>query len=509
MEKRLPQHTILVVDDQPINVDVLHDILRDDYRVKVALNGEQALNLARSEEPPDLVLLDIMMPTIDGFEVCHRLKSNPFTRSIPVIFVTAMTDAIDESRGFELGAVDYITKPVSPPLVQARVRTHLALYDQSRSLEEMVRKRTGELQAANQQLAQERARFEWVVHTAEDGYLILDSQDHILFANARARLYLGLPPDDSYITESFIDLARQMYKLETRDAWEKPLAQLEFQSRYLIRPETPTSQSFWLSVDIMEMSEDEQEKHWVVRLRDVTEQIRDWTNWGTFTEMVNHKLRTPLTVIMSSIQLLYKHGGELSQDEVIETASLADRGVKRLHATIENVLAYTDLQQLAKPDEGFELSKLQDVATEIAANLGIEHIGVACGGILIKSRLGLSRRVLELILWELLENAHKFHPKQAPSVELLVIPAPNGMAELLVRDNGLTLSPAQLQKLWTPYYQAEKFFSGETPGMGLGLARVASLVWSVGGKCSAYNRDDGPGLVIDLHIPLVNETIDK
>ena len=93
-----------------------------------------------SEAPPDLVLLDVMMPGMDGYEVCRRLKENPATRGIPVIFVTAMTEVEDETRGLELGGVDYITKPISAPIVKARVRTHLALYHQAREMERMIAK---------------------------------------------------------------------------------------------------------------------------------------------------------------------------------------------------------------------------------------------------------------------------------------------------------------------------------------------------------------------------------
>ena len=502
MERQLSKQTILIVDDQPVNVNVLHDILRVDYRVKVALNGEQALSIAMSDNPPDVILLDIMMPDIDGYEVCRRLKTNPITRSIPVIFVTAMSEVVDESRGFEMGAVDYITKPISPPLVLARVRTHLALFDQNRSLEEMVHKRTEELQRANQRLTQERARFEWVVRAAEDGYLILDREGHIFFANAQARLYLGAPPENAPISETFIELVKRQYQLETQEAWTTPLTQAATQPRYLIRPESTIAPAFWLLVDILAMSEAERGKNWVVRLHDATEQINAWQNWGTFTQMVNHKLRSPLTVTMSSVEVLVRHSQELPVSEVIDTARFAQKGVDRLHKAIEDVLAYLNTPGPADAGEGFELAELQSIATEIAASLEIDQIGIACSGELVNERLVLSRRAMELALWELLENAHKFHPQKSPRVELLVLPATEGMARLQVRDDGLTLSPLQLKKLWTPFYQGEKYFSGETPGMGLGLAQVASLVWSVGGKCHAYNREDGPGLVVELLLPL-------
>lgn len=139
------QATILVVDDTPNNIAVLTEILRGDYRVLAAINGEQALKIARGDPPPELILLDVMMPGMSGHEVCQRLKAESSTRKIPVIFVTAMNQVEDETQGFALGAVDYITKPVSPPIVKARVKTHLALYDQNRELERMVRERTAEL----------------------------------------------------------------------------------------------------------------------------------------------------------------------------------------------------------------------------------------------------------------------------------------------------------------------------------------------------------------------------
>ncbi|GAA3582482.1 HD-GYP domain-containing protein [Marinobacter xestospongiae] len=118
--------TLLVVDDEPTNLQVLKNILAADYRLLFARDGERALQLAASEAP-DLVLLDVMMPGLSGHDVCRRLKAEAATAAIPVIFVTALSDVEDEALGFELGAVDYLTKPVSPAIVQARVRNHLSL----------------------------------------------------------------------------------------------------------------------------------------------------------------------------------------------------------------------------------------------------------------------------------------------------------------------------------------------------------------------------------------------
>ena len=158
MSSLIPKQCILVVDDSPENIDLLSEILRDDYRVRVATSGEKALKIAYSDDPPDLILLDIMMPGLSGLEICRRLKANPDRRRIPVIFVTAMTSIEDEQRGLAIGAVDYITKPISPPIVMARVRTHLALYDQSRELERMVIQRTEDLITTRQQIIRRLGR---------------------------------------------------------------------------------------------------------------------------------------------------------------------------------------------------------------------------------------------------------------------------------------------------------------------------------------------------------------
>jgi len=145
MSGNTPNQTILVVDDIATNIDLLSSILRPDYKVKAAVNGKKALKIASENPKPDMILLDIMMPDMDGFEVCALLKDNPATAMIPIIFVTARGDSVDEQKGFELGAVDYITKPVKPPVVKARVRAQLALYDQNQELERKVKQRTEQL----------------------------------------------------------------------------------------------------------------------------------------------------------------------------------------------------------------------------------------------------------------------------------------------------------------------------------------------------------------------------
>src|SRR5271167_1082882 len=119
--------TVLLVDDAPANIQIVNSILKDSYKIRIATNGAKALELASVTPLPDLILLDVMMPEMDGYEVCTRLKSDPETRDIPVIFLTGQTEVEDETKGFDVGAVDYIHKPFSPAVMKARVQTHLVL----------------------------------------------------------------------------------------------------------------------------------------------------------------------------------------------------------------------------------------------------------------------------------------------------------------------------------------------------------------------------------------------
>ncbi|MBX9960149.1 MAG: two-component system response regulator [Burkholderiaceae bacterium] len=237
----LPERaTVLVVDDTPDNLALMQSLLRDTYKVKAANNGERALRIVSSEQPPDLILLDIMMPGIDGYEVCRRLKADAATRDIPVIFLTAKAEVEDEQLGFELGAVDYITKPISPPIVQARVRTHLALKatsdflrDKNAFLEQEVDKRTREVMAiqdvtilAMASLAETRDN--------ETGNHIRRTQHYV---QALARRLSNHPRFAAYLTVPTI-------KLLFKSAPLHDIGKVGIPDRILLKPGKLTSEEF-------------------------------------------------------------------------------------------------------------------------------------------------------------------------------------------------------------------------------------------------------------------------
>jgi phosphoserine phosphatase RsbU/P len=144
------QKLILIVDDTPLNLSAISGALKDSYKTKIATNGEKALAIASAEEKPDLILLDIVMPGLDGYEVCRRLKADPSTREIPIIFLTGQTSDEDETRGFAVGAIDYVHKPFSPSVVKARVRNHILLRESRAQLAAQLLALNNELEMARQ-----------------------------------------------------------------------------------------------------------------------------------------------------------------------------------------------------------------------------------------------------------------------------------------------------------------------------------------------------------------------
>lgn len=198
------KQTILIVDDAPDNLALMSSLLKDLYKTKVALGGDKALQIAMSQEPPDLILLDVMMPGIDGYEVCRRLKENKATSEIPVIFLTAKTEVEDEMKGLELGAVDYITKPVSPPIVLARVKNHLMLQNARAFLKE----KNQFLENAFSRYVSSRV-IDQLKKTHADEFLKMDKrQVSILFVDVRGFTALGdrLSPEEiQEVVNSFLE----------------------------------------------------------------------------------------------------------------------------------------------------------------------------------------------------------------------------------------------------------------------------------------------------------------
>ena len=486
----MPQNnTILIVDDEPSARDTLEAFLYPTgHKLAFAHNGVEALELAEEIEP-NLILLDVMMPDMDGFEVCQRLRQNPHLAEVHIIMITALDDRDSRIRGLSVGADEFISKPFDGVELEARVKTVMKL-------------------SRYRQLLSERTKFEWIVEQATEGYLLIDGPGHILYANNQARLYLGFADDDKTpapITETFLELVKRHYTLNPQGAWSNwptPLSEDAPSPRYMVRPESATSNVLWIRVNIIETTPDGRDRY-LIRLKNVTEEIMTRNRMWTFDTQVSHKLKTPLAQLTGYLELVKYDVDRLSKEQIKADLNEAYNSANRLKDRILDIFQY--LESLQPPQPGLERCTIDTIATitnQTKTNLEILSATVTIDETLDpQSELLLAPQAVRLILWELFENAQKFHPQNQPAIEIAINAIPGGVC-IKISDDGLHLMPEQLSQIWLPYYQVEQRFTGEVPGMGLGLAVVSSLVWSVGGNCTAYNREDKPGLVIEITLPL-------
>ncbi len=481
---------ILIVDDDAVARNVLKKILssaahNDGFSIDVAASGTEALQKIE-EWVPDLVLLDVMMPDMDGFEVCGVVRANPKLAEIPILLITALEDHESRLRGIEAGADDFISKPPNVAELLARVRTITRLNRYRR-------------------LHAERARFEWVVSQAQDGYLLVNEADEVIYSNRTARLYLGLEVDgdENQPLGAFLQLVQKQYHCEPEEAW-KSWDLRENVLRYLVRPESDTAQAFWLQVARFEHVVGADTCR-LIRLRDVTQRMNAQRDMRTFKSAILHKLRTPLTGIIASIQLLEEDSHSMSV-EMADLIQVLVRSSENLQNEIEDVLKFVQAPKVVragKSTQGFQLGRLADVAEQMGSQLNIQSLRVECPDALTSTQILLSEQAVEWVLWEILENAQKFHPTQTPRVEIFVSKAGEREVLVSIHDDGIHLSPEQLLQAWTPFYQGEKDFTGNVTGMGLGLSVVASLVWEVGGGCRLANREHAPGIIVSLSLPVL------
>lgn len=486
----MEQNTVLIVDDdEQMRALLIDTIAPFNLRLLTAQRGDQALQLAKQHQP-DLILLDVMMPDVDGFEVCRLLRDDPMLAQIPIVMITALNDREAKIRGFEAGADEFITKPFDLGELQARINTLLRLNRYRRLLQEQAR------------VNAERARFEWVVETSDNAYLILDQQDRITYANPRARAYLGLTADEQP-SRPFRELAAQRYQLAPAEAWEHWPAPADLQ-RFLVHPETLHSSEQWLKVEpaVVHPADDQI----VVTIRDLTQQITAQRDMWTFHTAISHKLRTPLVSIIGGLNILHDNMDQLDRSIARNIAAIALSGAHRLQSEIDDILLYVRSPGDAHYLDTCTVFELPAMIAAISQELGMQTVSLNLDPALDARRLRISRRSLETVLRELCENAKKFHPQRNPAVMVRVdADLVRDQVRLLVCDDGIHLPPEQLRKIWQPYYQAERSFTGQVEGMGLGLAQVARIVLAVGGSYQIHNRPDRPGICVEIRIPFAEE----
>lgn len=478
--------SVLVVDDEPIGLEVVKALLGNtSYAIHTASSGQEALAKTESLRP-DLILLDVLMPGMSGYDVCRRIRQKPHLADIPIILLTALNDRDAKLRGIQAGADDFISKPFDRLELSARVRTILRLNRYKR-------------------INTERAKFGWVVESADEGYIILDNGDSIKYANPEARRLLGIPEAEGAIQETFLALAKQQYQCQPEQAWADWPEPSSQPVRHLVRAQSDAAPSLWLQVDIMQADEDGDDTT-LVRLRDVTHEINQQRLRWSFHSQIQHKFRHPLAILTGHLEIL-RGDSEASPEERTMLVENSFKASQHLSREILSVLDYVTLTaEGASQTEYCSVEQVIDVVERLDAQMASVTLDLRSDVRTPQTtKLPMSVRQVETVLWELFENSVKFHPRQLPALTVVIKSAENKI-RLIVADDGVHLTPDQLRQVWTPYYQAERFYTGQVPGMGLGLSMIANTIWNLGGLCRAYNRRDKQGLVVELVIPIADNT---
>jgi K+-sensing histidine kinase KdpD len=241
----------------------------------------------------------------------------------------------------------------------------------------------------------------------------------------------------------------------------------------------------------------------IVRLRDVTERMSIYQDMRKFHTVISHKLRTPMAMFMTSISIIKNQLDNLTPEELKKMLASTINGTDRLAGEIRSILTYIDAPLALNVGKPMPLGDLPEIVKAVSENLHLDQVDFSLPGDLYSQNIAMTSYAMEMVMHELLENSRKFHPTHNPKIEISVGQVDEGFIFMRVADNGVTLSTEQLQWAWLPYFQGEKDFTGEAPGMGLGLSTVSAIVWGAGGTCRLTNRDDGPGVVVEFVIPEV------
>lgn len=487
------EHTLLVVDDNPANLEIATDYLAEyGFKVLVARSGEVGLERAQRAQP-DMILLDVMMPGINGFETCERLKADTETQDIPVIFMTALTETEHKVAGFQAGAVDYIIKPIEKSELLARVLTHLRLRDLNRRLEQKVQARTAELAQAHQQVRQ-------IVETVPEGVLLLDGQQRLLLANPTATHALALLTD-ARVGDTLTRLGdRPMAELLTSPPaglWHEVTANAAI-FQVIARPlETgPTTENWVLVIrDITHQREFDQRVQQQERLAAVGQLAagiaHDFNNILAVITLYAHmelratspspKLPERLKIIADQAQrastliqqILDFSRRAMFERHPLELLPFLKEQVKLLERTLpENI----KLSMTYPPDELIiqaDPTRIQQVIMNLAVNA---RDAMPRGG-----ELRFEVRAL-----------HVGEHRSAPLVGM----QQGDWVQLTVTDTGSGIAPEVLPHIFEP------FFTTKGPlGTGLGLAQVYGIVKQHGGDLDVVSKV-GQGTTFTLYFPV-------
>ncbi|XXX80969.1 response regulator [Sorangium sp. So ce134] len=558
------QETILIVDDTPANLAVIIAHLEDQgFEIAIAQDGEEALERAELLEP-DLILLDVVLvPGIDGFETCRRLKASATTREIPVIFMTALADTADKVAGFEAGGVDYVTKPFQLDEVVARVRTHLAMHAMRRkiaaqnaqlqreiamreqfesalrlahaALEQRVTERTAELAAANATLEEEIVeRRRALAALGESQNLVravIDNSTAVVYVKDVAGRYLlinrhferlfhvteastlGRTDDELFPPAqagAFRAFDRRVLDARTPLQAEELVMQDDGLHTYLSVkcPLRDAAGEPWavcgISTDITERKRAEEEREALLAREQAAREKAEATDRlkDEFLATLSHELRTPLTSIVGWAQLLCT--GTLD-------AATMRRGFEAIERnSLAELQIIEDLLDVSAIVSGKMTLKAQPVCLASVLRAALDTLKLAADAKGVSVSLSLNPAAVQVwgdggrlqqVVWNLLGNAIKFTP---PGGRVAVsLEAVGAMVQLRVSDTGEGISAEFLPLIFERFRQADGSIQRRRGGLGLGLSIVRHLVELHGGAVRGESAGPGQGATFTVELPLL------
>lgn len=509
---------ILIVDDTPTNLEILFDFLADSgFTVLVAEDGESAI--ARAEyAPPDLILLDVLMPGIDGFETCRRLKANDSTKDIPIIFMTALSETVDKVKGLSLGAVDYITKPLQHEEVLARIELHLRIGNLTKTLQQQNLRL--EVEISERKRVEEKLREQAaLLDITTDAILVKDLNNQIRFWNKGAENLYGWKAVEAigknihqllYTAQTLPQLQNILESLAKCESWQGELTQVHKEGKEIIvasrwtlmRDQNGQPQSILtVNTDITEKKQLEAQFLRAQRLESI----------GTLAGGIAHDLNNILTPILTAAQLLQlklPNTDERTQQmfKTIETnakrgAGLVKQvlqfaaGVEGQHTIVLVDQLFSEIKQIVQETFPKSIEFSTNIKSDLWAVVGdVTQLHQVLMNLVVNARDAMiSGGTLSMCAENIFIDEHYARMNLEASVGPHIV--------MTVADTGVGMSPEIVDRIFEPFFTTKDFGKGT----GLGLSTVRGIIKSHGGFVNVYSKF-GRGTEFKIFLPAVEAT---
>jgi PAS domain S-box-containing protein len=525
-EARAPK-SILVVDDNPENVHLLANHLQSEYEVLCTTSAKEALEIAFSGDRPDIILLDIMMPDMDGFEVCSRLKANAETWSIPVIFITALGQEVDETRGLNLGAVDFITKPFSIPVAKARIEAHLRLKEEmdhritlackleklNKNLEARIQKKADALEQAHEDLKSSESKYRGIYEHAIEGIFQTTPEGRFLDASPSLARILGYESPRQLVA-TITDAAQQLYlRPQDREFVFQALAEKGELSGFETQFKKRNGDVMWVMISVKAVRDENNALHYfqgfavdITERKRVEEDIRrlnqeleqrvvDRTvqleaankELEAFAYSVSHDLRAPLRHTTGFLELLQKKSVTALDDQGRHYMDAISDSTQKMGQLIEDLLSFSRMGRQALSRRAVDLKKLvRGVIDDCGAEDADRTIDWRIGDL---PTVEGDAALLRMVLVNLIDNAVKFtRSREKARIEIASLPGRTSEAVIFVCDNGVGFDMAYADKLFGVFQRLHS--ADDFEGTGIGLANVRRIIARHGGRVWAEGKPE-------------------